>query len=237
MNKKICLWSCPRNVSTALMYSFRERPDMEVFDEPLYAHYLNSTNLDHPGKKEILSSLEIDWKKVVYNVILKNRKKNSFFKLMTHFLVDVDKSFLKDVQNIIFIRDPKEIIYSYSKVIKNPNISDIGVKMQYDLYLYLKSININAIILDSKKLLINPKKTLIKLCDLLNIPFYDTMLKWERGSKEEDGVWAKYWYTNVHNTTSFLPYKKRLDFQFNSSQKNLYNECKSYYNLLTKLSI
>ena len=63
------------------------------------------------------------------------------------------------------------------------------------------------------------------------------MLKWERGSKEEDGVWAKYWYSNVHNTTSFLPYKKRLDFQFNSSQKNLYNECKSYYNLLTKLSI
>ena len=237
MNKKICLWSCPRNVSTALMYSFRERPDMEVFDEPLYAHYLNSTNLNHPGKKEILSSLEIDWKKVVYNVILKNRKKNSFFKLMTHFLVDVDKSFLKDVQNIIFIRDPKEIIYSYSKVIKNPNISDIGVKMQYNLYLYLKSININAIILDSKNLLINPKKTLIKLCDLLNIPFYDTMLKWERGSKEEDGVWAKYWYSNVHNTTSFLPYKKRLDFQFNSSQKNLYNECKSYYNLLTKLSI
>ena len=117
-----------KNVSTALMYSFRERPDMEVFDEPLYAHYLNLTNLNHPGKKEILSSLEIDWKKVVYNVILKNRKKNSFFKLMTHFLVDVDKSFLKDVQNIIFIRDPKEIIYSYSKVIKNPNISDIGVK-------------------------------------------------------------------------------------------------------------
>ena len=52
--------------------------------------------------------------------------------------------------------------------------------MQYNLYLYLKSVNINAIILDSKKLLINPKKTLIKLCNLLNIPFYDTMLKWER---------------------------------------------------------
>ena len=52
MNKKICLWSCPRNVSTALMYSFRERPDMEVFDEPLYAHYLNLTNLNHPGKKK-----------------------------------------------------------------------------------------------------------------------------------------------------------------------------------------
>jgi len=237
MNKKICLWSCPRNVSTALMYSFRERPDMEVFDEPLYAHYLNSTNLNHPGKKEILSSLEIDWKKVVYNVILKNRKKNSFFKLMTHFLVDVDKDFLKDVQNIIFIRDPKEIINSYSKVIKKPNISDIGVKMQYDLYLYLNSVNINTIILDSKKLLINPKKTLTKLCDLLNIPFYDTMLNWEKGGKEEDGVWAKYWYKNVHNTTCFLPYKKRLDFQFNSSQKNLYNECKYYYNLLTKLSI
>ena len=42
MNKIICLWSCPRNISTALMYSFAQREDVQVFDEPLYAHYLKS---------------------------------------------------------------------------------------------------------------------------------------------------------------------------------------------------
>ena len=38
--KKICLWSGPRNISTALMYSFAQRDDTRVVDEPLYGHYL-----------------------------------------------------------------------------------------------------------------------------------------------------------------------------------------------------
>ncbi|WP_428842554.1 hypothetical protein [Panacibacter microcysteis] len=36
---RICLWSSPRNISTAMMYSFGRRADTIVFDEPLYAHY------------------------------------------------------------------------------------------------------------------------------------------------------------------------------------------------------
>lgn len=102
MNKKICLWSCPRNVSTALMYSFIERPDIQVFDEPLYAHYLHTTNLDHPGRKEILSSQQKNGKKVIYDIILKDHTKNSFFKLMTHFLVDIDKRKLTNKGGLLY---------------------------------------------------------------------------------------------------------------------------------------
>lgn len=40
--KRICLWSGPRNVSTALMY-LAQRADTVVYDEPLYAHYLSKT--------------------------------------------------------------------------------------------------------------------------------------------------------------------------------------------------
>jgi len=36
---RINLWSSPRNVSTALMYSFAQRLDTTVVDEPLYAYY------------------------------------------------------------------------------------------------------------------------------------------------------------------------------------------------------
>ena len=42
-SKIISLWSGPRNVSTALMYSFAQRSDTQVIDEPLYAHYLQHT--------------------------------------------------------------------------------------------------------------------------------------------------------------------------------------------------
>ena len=44
MSKVICLWASPRNISTALMYSFAQRSDVKVLDEP-YAHYLKNINL------------------------------------------------------------------------------------------------------------------------------------------------------------------------------------------------
>ena len=41
------MWSGPRNVSTALMYSFGNRPDMHVVDEPFYGPYLRLTDGGH----------------------------------------------------------------------------------------------------------------------------------------------------------------------------------------------
>ena len=132
MNKIICLWSCPRNISTALVYFFAQRKDTQFFDEPLYAHYLKINSVSHPAKEEVLKSLENDGNKVVQKVILKKSKEILFHKLMTHFLIDIDTDFLSKVSNIIFIRNPEEIITSYSKVIPKPKMSDIGVKQQYE---------------------------------------------------------------------------------------------------------
>ena len=53
---RIAMWSGPRNLSTALMRSFGNRPDTAVSDEPFYAHYLKATGIDHPGRDEILSA-------------------------------------------------------------------------------------------------------------------------------------------------------------------------------------
>ena len=71
LTKRICLWSGPRNISTALMYSFSQRNDTKVFDEPLYAHYLNSTMAYqyHPGANEVLESQEKDGAKVIKNMM------------------------------------------------------------------------------------------------------------------------------------------------------------------------
>ena len=74
---------------------------------------------------------------------------------MTHFLINLNTNFLKKVQNIIFIRNPEEIIYSYNKVISNPTMEDIGVKMQYELYHNLIKMGNIPLVLDSKYLLLN----------------------------------------------------------------------------------
>ena len=64
MTKRINLISGPRNISTALMYSFGNRKDTSVVDEPMYAYYLHNTGIDHPGKEAVLGSLPIDLEKV-----------------------------------------------------------------------------------------------------------------------------------------------------------------------------
>ena len=110
MNKSICLWSCPRNVSTALMYAFAQREDTKVFDEPLYAHYLKVSGAIHPAREQVLKTLENDGEKVVREVILQKSEKLLFHKLMTHFLIGIDTEFLSEVMNIIGDVDGKTTI-------------------------------------------------------------------------------------------------------------------------------
>jgi len=236
MSKIICLWSCPRNVSTALMYSFGSRKDTKITDEVLYAHYLSKSNANHPGREEIIKSLECDSQKVIDEIILNPKKEVNFHKLMTHFLIDIDLKFLNKVTNVLFIRDPKEIIHSYHKVITYPTIDDIGVKKQFELFNYLNDNGNKVIILDSKDLLNNPEKSLKILCEKINIPFDKNMLKWKKGPKKEDGIWAKYWYGNVHKSSSFLPYKTR-DITLEKKNEILAENCYQYYNILKENSI
>jgi len=219
MKKIICLWSCPRNISTALMYSFGNRGDTEIYDEALYGYYM-----------------ETDSRKVINQIILNPKKDINFHKLMTHFLIDLDLDFLKKVSNIIFIRDPREIINSYNKVIPNPTIKDIGVKQQYELYNHLIKTKNDPIVLDSSILLKNPKEILTILCDKLEITYSNKMLKWSEGPKKADGIWAKYWYKNVHRSKGFNNYEIK-DFNLSPKNEMLAQDCKKYYNFLFSKSI
>jgi hypothetical protein len=234
---RICLWSSPRNISTAMMYSFAQRPDTVVFDEPLYAHYLRVTGIDHPGREETLQSQENDGNKVVQQLMLGSFDKPVvFFKQMTHHLVQLDEAFLSEMKNILFIRDPKQIISSYAQVRPDVNMQDIGIEKQWQLFQQLTANNQHCIVLDSNEILKAPEKVLTELCTAIGIPFYKTMLHWPAGPKPEDGVWAKFWYDNVHKSTGF-------EKQATSNRPlprhllSLYEESKKYHDLLFQQSI
>ena len=62
---RLAMWSGPRNISTALMRSWENRPDTRVVDEPLYAYYLRTTGVDHPGRDEVIAAGETSWQVVV----------------------------------------------------------------------------------------------------------------------------------------------------------------------------
>jgi hypothetical protein len=218
------------------MYSFGNREDTEIYDEALYAYYLHKTGIKHPGYNEIINNMEIDCKKIINEIIQSPKKNINFHKLMTHFLIDIDLDFLKKVSNIIFIRDPKEIINSYNKVIPNPTIEDIGIKQQFKLYNHLIESNNTPIVLDSSILLKNPKKILTILCNKLDISYSNKMLKWSKGPKKADGIWAKYWYKNVHRSSGFNNYEIK-NIKLNSKNKKLAKDCEKYYNFLFSKSI
>ena len=234
--KRIFLWSSPRNISTTLMYSFAQRSDTRVYDEPLYGYYLKSTNADqyHPGAEEILNSLNCDGEAVVEEMLIANDKPVQFFKNMGHHLLDLDKSFTKDGYNVILTRDPKRMIASFSKVIENPSMKDIGYDDQLSLANYFKQNDIPFIVIDSKDILMDPPSKLKEICQFAGIPFEEQMLHWQKGARKEDGVWAKFWYANVHNSEGFLEYKENT-IDLPSNQVALYNDALVSYNSLIKL--
>lgn len=226
---RISVWSGPRNISTALMYSFANRSDTVVVDEPFYAHYLSVTDVDHPGKQEVLHDQENDAKKVIENVVLRDYDKSVLFlKNMAHHLVGMDESFLSQLHNVFLIRKPSDVITSLIKNLANPVIRDTGFKREYELFNQLKDQGLNPLVIDAEELLKNPEKILRIFCDEVGISFEPEMLNWEKGAIPADGIWAKYWYKNVHKSTGFAPYKPKNE-QVPARLTPLLEECNFYY--------
>jgi len=235
---RINLWSGPRNISTALMYSFAQRDDTTVYDEPLYAHYLSKTTAKeyHPGAEEVIASQENDGSKVVEMIMGKHPTRISFFKHMTHQLIELDLSFLHRVTNVILTRNPYEMIASFSKQIEHPTLRDVGYAAHLKLVKYFQKHQLKFVVLDGKSVLLNPKQMLIELCAQVQIPFDEAMLSWQKGPISEDGVWAKHWYHNVHKSTGFSKYQAK-EIIFPVHLKALLDECQPLYDELCKFAI
>jgi len=211
--KKICLWSGPRNISTALMYSFAQRPDTIVFDEPLYGYYLKETIAKeyHPDAELVMHSMQCNGNQVIDFMMGNFSSQVVFFKNMCHHLLELDRKFMNDTINVILTRHPAQVITSFAKEIPNPSLLDIGIKTQAELLEELIKENANVVVIDSHELLKSPATYLSLLCDRLGIPFYENMLTWEKGAKSYDGCWASHWYENVHRSSGFQVYEEKSE--------------------------
>jgi hypothetical protein len=214
------------------MYSFAQRTDTQVVDEPLYAHYLRKSGAQHPGRDEVLASQENDGRKVLEWMMRDSFDKPViFFKQMTHHLVNLPLHFLSRCKNMLLIRNPMDVLISYAKVIEHPSLADIGIKQSYELFQFLQQNQQQATVLDSAFVLKNPEVALKKLCEELGLEFQPSMLHWKAGAREEDGVWAKYWYGNVHQSTGFTPFEKTQS-TLPGKLKPVYEEAKPFYDFL-----
>lgn len=220
------------------MYAFAQRSDTQVIDEPLYGHYLHrkygadAANSTHPGTAEVLASMSTDATVVIRDVILAPCDKPVLFmKQMAHHLIDIDLSFLQQPHNVFLIRDPREMLPSLAKIIGTPTLADTGLKTQHDLLFSLRTAGQSPPILDAQLLLEDPCGVLTQLCERLGLAFDVSMLSWKRGGNPADGVWAPYWYMNVHRSTGFAPYRPKSE-PFPSELTEVLSACSAYYEAL-----
>ena len=240
MTKHIAMWSGPRNISTAMMRSFENRPDTFVSDEPFYGFYLANTDIDHPGRKEVLRSMETDWDTVSKSItgFPPNEEKVWFQKHMAqHNLPGVDLSWTSLVTNCFLIRDPREVIISYHKKYDVNRAELLGYPQQVELYRMLtEKDGVEPTIVDAKDILKDPEGMLKKVCIAIGIPFMEEMLSWPAGPRETDGVWAKYWYSKVEASTGFQPYVEKNE-KVPHELEGIYEECLVYYDTLHRKRI
>jgi len=200
------MWSGPRTVSTALMRAWENRPDTMVSDEPLYAFYLTGTALAHPGRDTIIASQPTDWRVVLTQLTsapLPPGIAISYAKHMTHHLLpEVERAALAPLRHAHLIRDPRELLASYTRVRAEPTLADLGLRQQAEIFEAF-----GGPVVDSRDLLADPAGMLGALCQALDVPFDDRMLSWPAGPRDSDGVWAPYWYDSVYASTGFAPYR------------------------------
>jgi hypothetical protein len=219
------------------MYSFRQRADTVVVDEPLYGHYLKTTGADHPGAREVMEVMDGDGERVVREVILGPcERRIHFFKNMAHHLPGLDPGFLNSVTNVLLIRNPTEMLPSLAKQLPSPTLRDTGLREQAGILDSILARGDKPIVLDVRELLLDPPDVLRRVCSGLGIPFDKAMLSWPAGPEPEDGVWAEHWYHNVHASTGFAPYEPR-EGPCPAHLKPLLEECLPLYERLRDYAI
>ncbi len=213
----LAMWSGPRNISTALMRSWDSRADTVVIDEPLYAHYLTHSPYrdQHPGADEVIAAYETDWRTVAQMLTSTIPAGKAIFyqKHMTHHLLpQIDLAWTDALTNCFLIREPSAMLISLDQVIPDPELDQTGLTQQWALFERARQrTGTTPPVIDAADVLQNPRRTLSLLCDAVGVPFDEAMLAWAAGKRATDGVWAKYWYATVEQSTGFAPYQPRSE--------------------------
>ena len=209
---RIAMWSGPRNISTAMMRSFGNRPDTAVIDEPFYAAYLAATGIVHPMRREILAAQPVEWRDVV-NILtgrVPGDKAIFYQKHMTHHILPAfGRDWMRRCSHAFLIRDPRDVLRSYSAKREHVTLNDIGILQQRDLFNEVcDTLGGVPPVIDAADMLTAPETMLLALCTALSIPFLSAMVQWPAGGRASDGVWAPVWYQAVQTSTGFRALEK-----------------------------
>lgn len=205
---RIAMWSGPRNISTAMLRAWENRPDTEVVDEPFYACYLAVSGVEHPLREKVLAAGETDWAAVVASLFrpLPEGRRIHYQKHMTHHMLEqAPLDWMERVENVFLIRHPREVVTSYARAREGiPALDELGFGRQVELFERIAERTGRAPpVIDAADVLADPRRALSALCAALGVGFDERMLSWPAGPRPSDGVWAPHWYASVWRSTGF----------------------------------
>ena len=232
----LAMWSGPRNLSTAMMRSFANRPDViDVMDEPLYASYLFRSPKRHPMHDEILKSQPTSYKEAINSCLIESPGISFQKHMVQHVNFDESNDWMSSLKNFFLIRKPEFVVPSFYLKYPDADINDLGFYQQYELFKYISDItNEEPPVVDATDIRNEPEKVLKLLCGNLDIAWDSQMLEWQKGIHDYDGVWASHWYHSVHSSNCFIPEKNySTDFDINISEL-IFQSTKFYDSLAQK---
>ncbi len=237
---RIAMWSGPRNISTAMMRAWGSRPDTTVCDEPLYAHYLMTTGVQHPGRDEVFAAQESDWRKVTAALSgpVPEGRAIWYQKHMAHHLLpSIGRDWLDRLTHAFLIREPDEMLASLVKTYPQAGLTDTGLPQQCEIFDRVadRAGRAPPIVLASD-VLKDPRGLLSRLCAALGIEFLPQMLAWAPGRRATDGVWAPHWYAAVEASSGFEPWRPK-SIELPPALHALLDECRPWYEKLYALRL
>jgi len=237
MTLRVAMWSGPRNISTAMMRSFGNRPDCAVIDEPFYAAYLAATGLDHPMRDAVLASQPQDWRQVEAQLLgpAPGHAPVYYQKHMTkHMLPGFGTGWMACCTNVFLIRRPEEVIASYREKSGTVDLADIGIVRQAELFdQEADRLGKPPLVLDSADVTASPADMLGALCTALGLAFSPAMTAWPAGRRASDGVWAPAWYDQVERSTGFAPRSDRPPVPLSDAGRRIADAAGPYYSRLS----
>lgn len=235
--KHIAMWSGPRNLSTAMMYSFGARGDCSVQDEPFYGAYLAMTGLEHPMREDIIASQPNNPSDVVAQMMDADTQPIHYQKHMTQHMIDgVPRDWMADVTNVFLIRHPARVVASYAKKREGPSLKDIGFQQQAELFDHVIALGQTPVVIDSVDIRRDPALMMRRLCDAIDVSWTGDMLHWPAGGHADDGIWAQHWYGAVHRSTGFADPEPELPL-LEPDYAQVAAQAQPYYDRLALLKI
>lgn len=239
--RRIAMWSGPRNISTAMMRSWENREDTAVWDEPLYAHFLARTGIDHPMREETLAAHDGDFASVTKACAEDPPPGGAaifYQKQMSHHvLADDPLDWTDSLENCFLIRDPREMLLSYTKKRAEVTAADLGLARQMEIFERERARTGKVpVVLDSNDVLRDPAVMMRTLCAALDVPFSERMLRWPAGPRDSDGAWAPHWYDAVWASTGFAPWRPR-EGELTPELETIREECDGAYEALREFRL